>query len=97
MPDVWPADELKARDELHKRWLREIAGGIKVPTLWVYASRDLFYSEAATRGWFASFIQSGGTGKYIFINNHTLPSGHNVGQAPELWEREVAGFLADLE
>lgn len=97
MPDVWPADELKARNELHQRWMREIAGRIKVPALWVYASRDPFYSEAITRGLFATFIQSGGTGKFVFISNHSLPTGHNVGQAPELWEREVAEFMATLE
>jgi pimeloyl-ACP methyl ester carboxylesterase len=96
MPDVWPSDELKARVELHQQWLREIADRIKVPTLWIYGSRDPFYSEAVTRGMFDSFIQSGGVGKYVFISNHTLPTGHNVGQAPELWEREVAEFLASL-
>jgi pimeloyl-ACP methyl ester carboxylesterase len=97
MPDVWPADELKARVELHQRWLREIAGRIKVPTLWVYGSRDPFYTEAITKGMFDAFIQSGGTGKYVLIGNHTLPTGHNVAQAPELWEREVAEFVAPLE
>jgi len=97
MPDVWPADELKARVELHHRWLREMAGSIEARTLWVYGSRDPFYSEAVTRGMFDSFIQSGGTGKFFFVSNHALPTGHNVGQAPELWEREVAEFLASLE
>jgi pimeloyl-ACP methyl ester carboxylesterase len=97
MPDVWPADELKARKELHLRWLREIAGRMKVPTLWVYGSRDPFYSETVTRGMFDSFVENGGVGKYIFISDHALPTGHNVGQAPELWEREVANFLASLD
>jgi hypothetical protein len=46
---------------------------------------------------FEFFRQSGGVGKYIFISNHTLPTGHNVAQAPELWERDVAEFLASLE
>jgi pimeloyl-ACP methyl ester carboxylesterase len=97
MPDVWPAEELKARLDLHERWLREIAGRIKVPTLWIYGSRDPFYSEAATRSMFDFFKQSGGAGKYFFIDHHTLPTGHSVGQAPELWEREVAEFVASLE
>jgi pimeloyl-ACP methyl ester carboxylesterase len=97
MPDVWPADELKARVDLHHRWLREIAGRIKVPTLWIYGSRDPFYSESVTRNMFNFFTKSGAAGKYVFINNHTLPTGHNVAQAPELWEREVAEFIASLE
>lgn len=97
MPDVWPADELKARVELHQRWMREIAGRIKVPTLWIYGSRDPFYPESVTRGMFDSFVQGGGMGKYVFIGNHTLPTGHGIGQAPELWEREVAEFLESLK
>lgn len=97
MPDVWPPDELKARVELHHRWLREIASRIKAPTLWIYGSGDPFYPEAVTRGMFDFFVRNGGTGKYVYISNHTLPTGHNVGQAPELWKREVAEFLTTLE
>jgi pimeloyl-ACP methyl ester carboxylesterase len=97
MADAWPADELEARFALHRRWLSEIAARVKVPTLWIYGSRDPFYSEAKTRGMFDAFRQNGGVGKYVLVSNHTLPTGHNVGQAPELWEREAGDFLASLE
>lgn len=95
--DAWPAEENKARLELQQLWLREMAGRIKVPTLWIYGSRDPFYSEAATRAMFDAFTQGGGRGKYVFISNHALPTGHSVAQAPDLWERDVDEFLASLD
>ncbi|MDH5177113.1 MAG: alpha/beta hydrolase [Gammaproteobacteria bacterium] len=97
MTDAWPAEENKARLELHQQWLREMAGGIKAPTLWIYASRDPFYSEVTTRSMFDTFIKSGGKGKYVFVSDHSLPTGHSVGQAPELWGREADEFVASLE
>lgn len=97
MSDVWPADELEARREWHRQQLQEMARGIRVPTLWIYGSRDPFYSEVITRSLFDSYLQSGGKGQYLLIGNHTLPSGHNVGQAPELWERDVNSYLASIE
>jgi dienelactone hydrolase len=97
MADVWPAEENKARLELHNSWIREMAGRIKAPTLWIYASRDPFYAESSTRGMFDTFIQSGGEGKYVFVSDHALPTGHSVGQAPDLWGRDVDEFLASLD
>jgi pimeloyl-ACP methyl ester carboxylesterase len=97
MTDPWPAEENKARFELHQQWLRQMAGRIKAPTLWIYGSRDPFYSEATTRGMFDAFVQAGGKGRYLFISDHVLPTGHSVAQAPELWERAADEFLAALK
>jgi hypothetical protein len=43
---------------------KHLSFAVRVPSLWVYASRDPFYSEAVTRGMFDSFVQDGGAGKY---------------------------------
>jgi pimeloyl-ACP methyl ester carboxylesterase len=97
LADAWPEDELEARAAWHYERLKDIAARARAPTLWIYGSRDPFYSEAKTRDMFEAFRQAGGIGTYVFVSNHTLPTGHNVGQAPELWDREVGQFLALLE
>lgn len=95
--DTWSADENAARMTLQSELFRDAGARSKgVPTLWIYASRDPFYPENTTRAFFAAFTAGGGVGRYVFVPEHKLPSGHGVGGQPDLWSADVEPFLAGL-
>lgn len=95
--DDWPVDENAERLRLQRDALARIGQRLDgVPTQWVYASRDPFYAESTTRGFFASFTTAGGRGDYLFVDKHELPSGHSVATRPALWSAAVDAFLGRL-
>jgi pimeloyl-ACP methyl ester carboxylesterase len=67
------------------------------PSVWIYAARDPLYDEATTRELFRAYREGGGRGEYVFVRDHSLPSGHNVASALPLWEAAVEGFLKGLD
>ena len=68
-----------------------------MPTLWVYAARDPFYSGAVSRQLFEAFTGAGGNGRYHYVETHTLASGHAVATDATLWQQEAGAFLAALD
>ena len=88
--DAWPAEENAARVELQSRLLRGYGSRIKSPTAWIYASRDPFYPEAITRRFHDAFLAGGGSGPYVFVEQHDLSSGHAISSRPELWKEAAA-------
>ena len=96
--DTWDAQENAARLELQHRLFNEIGINLKgVPTLWIYASRDPFYSEATTRAFFTAFQSAGGTGEYFFVAEHNLRIGHIVATEPALWSTKLDSFITSLK
>jgi dienelactone hydrolase len=70
-----------------------------IPTLWLYAANDSFFSPDLSRRMFDAFVRAGGRGQYV-----ALPAfgsdGHRVFGAPDgraLWQPPVEKFLATLE
>jgi pimeloyl-ACP methyl ester carboxylesterase len=92
----WPAQENAARVELENRLFRSIGYRARAPSLWIYASRDPFYSEKTTRDFFAEFKTGGGTGRYFYVADHSLRIGHMVAADPKLWDKAVGSFLDNL-
>lgn len=94
--DEWPPEENSARQALADEWFRSAGRRARAPTLWIYASRDPFYSESTTRRFFEKFREGGGTGEYVFIAEHSLSIGHRVASEPKLWDAKVQTFLHAL-
>jgi dienelactone hydrolase len=92
----WPKEENEARRALLGRLIESIGRRVRAPTLWLYASRDPFYTEADSRALFDRFHQAGGKGDFFFVADHSLRIGHELATAPKLWDHEVAGFLAQV-
>ena len=94
MTDKWPEEENRLRLTLQRSLLAEAGKLYKGPTLWVYADADPFYPEALTRQLFEAYSTAGGSGRYVQVRNHKLPTGH---QPPvDLWQSDADNFLVAL-
>lgn len=93
----WPAEENRKRLTLQSSLLSQDGAKVAVPTLWIYAARDPFYSEATTRQWFASYVNGGGAGNYFFVGTHSLGNGHQVATNLSLWEAAAEAYLKGLD
>lgn len=85
--------ENKQRLDDQKTRLTRAAKQTRVPTIWFYAARDPFYREGVPQELFRFWQDAGGQGEFVFINDHSLPSGHNVAANVALWERQTDAFL----
>ncbi|HEX7182986.1 MAG TPA: hypothetical protein VF756_14180 [Thermoanaerobaculia bacterium] len=77
--------------------LARAAKRTRSPSVWVYAARDPFYREGVPRELFRSWQDAGGQGELVFINEHSLSSGHMVATNATLWERQVDAFLKAID
>jgi pimeloyl-ACP methyl ester carboxylesterase len=82
---------------LQRHRLASAARTVRVPTLWVHAARDPFYSDAVSRQLFEAFTGAGGNGRYHYVEAHTLASGHAVATDATLWAQQAGDFLAALD
>ena len=63
------------------------------PSVWFYAARDPFYNEAVVREFHRYWTDAGGKGEFVYIDDHTLPSGHVVATNQALWGKQVQALL----
>jgi pimeloyl-ACP methyl ester carboxylesterase len=89
--------ENKQRMDAQTVRLARAAKQTRAPSIWFYAARDPFYKEGVPRELLRSWQDAGGQAEYIFINDHSLPSGHIVASNVALWERQVDAFLKTIE
>jgi dienelactone hydrolase len=94
--DVYAVSENGAKMQFQTAQLAAAGAKARVPTLWIYAARDAFYSETVTRQFFKAFTGDGGRGEYIFISEHALQNGHNITTQLPLWSARADQFLAEL-
>jgi dienelactone hydrolase len=94
--DVYAVSENAAKMQFQIEQLAAAGTKARVPTLWIYAARDVFYSETVTRQFFKAFTNAGGRGDYVFINEHALPNGHTIATQLPLWSTRAEQFLAEL-
>jgi dienelactone hydrolase len=92
-----PAETRQTRVALQSERLAGYAKAMRAPALWIYAARDPFYDAAAPRQLFDAFKGAGGQGEFVFIDTHTLPTGHAVASDARLWRSAVEAFLAGVE
>jgi pimeloyl-ACP methyl ester carboxylesterase len=69
---------------------------VRMPTVWIYAVRDPFYSETVTRQFFRWFSEAGGRGDYVLVTGHSLPSGHQVANQLNLWSARAEELLDEV-
>ena len=86
----------KQRMDDHKLRLERAAKRFTGPSIWFYAARDPFYRDGAPQELHQYWTGAGGKAEFIFINDHTLPSGHNVAGNPALWGKQVQTLLDSI-
>jgi pimeloyl-ACP methyl ester carboxylesterase len=77
--------------------LKDAARKVTVPTIWIYADRDVFYNEPARQEMLRAWRDGGGKAEYIFFAEHQLPNPHAVHSAPALWGKQLDAFLKALD
>ncbi len=69
-----------------------------IPTLWLYASNDHFFSPALARGWYDEYIRAGGRAQFVELSDYGV-DGHELFDSSTslpLWTGPVAQFLSEL-
>jgi pimeloyl-ACP methyl ester carboxylesterase len=95
--DDYAAEMNDKRLKLQTDRLAAAAKTVRVPTLWIYAARDPFYGPVPTRAFFDAFISGGAKGNYVFVETHTLGSGHMVATDGSLWQQPADALLRELD
>lgn len=95
--DRLTAVENQQRMDDQKTRLTSAAKQTRAPSIWFYATRDPLYKEGVSRELFNSWQDAGGKAEYVFIDEHTLPSGHLIATNAALWERQAEAFLKTID
>lgn len=95
--DKYPASDNKLRLDAQTVRLARAAKQTGAPSIWVYAARDPFYNESTSREFFRTWREAGGQAEYVFVAEHSLPSGHAVASDAALWGRQVDDFLKTID
>lgn len=66
------------------------------PTLWLYGSRDSFYSLAHSRANFQAFRAAGGQGRFVGYELPAGQQGHFIRAQPELWRGDVDAYVGEV-
>jgi dienelactone hydrolase len=76
-------------------FFREATRQAVVPTLWLYADQDQYYSAAAIRRYRASFEEAGGPGPFYLVPD-LGGNGHFLVNKPLSWRPAVDAYLRAL-
>ena len=90
------ATELERRLALQDVALAPAARKAAVPTIWIYAAGDRFYSDAGRAGILRLWRDAGGKAEYLFVAEHTLPNAHFVHSDARYWRESMDRFLERL-
>lgn len=78
------------------RTLFEAGAGSAVPSLWLYAENDSFYSLPYSRTNFEAYETAGGAGAFHQFSRAPGVNGHFLINDPLLWETTMDAFLDQL-
>lgn len=95
--DNVPAEEFRRRVYVQTGQLTRAAKQATVPTIWIYADRDPFYNEALRQALLSAWRDAGGRAEYLFIAEHTLPTGHGTPQGVTYWRAKVDEYMQGIE
>ena len=87
----------KARMDDQKARLERAAKHFSGPSVWFYAARDPFYKDGVAQALYKYWTDVGGKGEFIYINDHTLQSGHLVATNSSLWSKQVQALLSKID
>jgi dienelactone hydrolase len=91
----WMGDGCRNVEQINPVIFRR-AAAYPGPILWLYGSRDSFYSLRHSRSNFEAFQAAGGKGRFVAYEMPAGQNGHFIAGRPELWESDVQGYLRDL-
>ncbi|MCD6079358.1 MAG: hypothetical protein K0R89_3302, partial [Ramlibacter sp.] len=91
----WMGDRCRNVEQINPVIFRR-ASAYPGPTLWLYGSRDSFYSLRHSRSNFEAFQSAGGKGRFVAYDLPSGQNGHFIAGRPDLWEADVQGYLHDL-
>lgn len=89
--------ENQQRMDKQKAILTGAAKRSNAPSIWFYASRDPFYKEGVPQELHRYWRDAGGRAEFVFIDDHSLRSGHVIATEPALWGSQVDALLKTME
>ncbi|WP_208989773.1 alpha/beta hydrolase family protein [Pseudovibrio brasiliensis] len=96
-PGAVAIDDYSARDlEQGERWFRMFGAGTTLPTLWVYAENEEFYSPMLARSFFKAYTSESDAEQELAILPLEGENGHDLflrDEGPKIWGPVVASFL----
>ncbi|WP_370153599.1 alpha/beta hydrolase [Ferrovibrio sp.] len=72
------------------------SSGQAVPSLWLYAANDSYYSPAAIRRWQDGYAAGGGAAQLYLFPPLAEADGHRLLDYPDLWESAADAFLHQI-
>jgi len=88
----WMGDRLPATRTINRE-VFERGARSALPTLWLYADHDPFYSLDHSRSNFDAFIRAGGLGKFHVLPVDDGQNGHHVVSDSPLWGELFEAFI----
>jgi hypothetical protein len=73
------------------------AGASPLPTLWLYAENDPYYSLRHSRANFDAFVKAGGSGTFLADRLAAGENGHFLIRHPDEWRRAVGSFIESID
>jgi pimeloyl-ACP methyl ester carboxylesterase len=77
----------------HRTRLVRAAKQARAPSIWFYASRDPLYKDGVPQELYRCWQDAGGRAEFVFVAEHSLPSGHAIATNGALWQRQADAFL----
>ena len=90
----WVGERCAASSQINPTLFRRAAAYPR-PMLWLYASRDSFYSLRHSRANFEAFQAAGGQGRFVAYDMPAGQEGHQIAGRPELWRAELDRYLRE--
>lgn len=81
----------------HKIRLERSARATQVASIWLYAARDPFYKDGVAAELHRYWTDAGGKGEFVYFNEHTLLTGHQVATNVALWGKPVDALLKTID
>ena len=89
--------ESKARMDYQKVRLQRAAKRFSGPSVWFYGARDPFYKDGVPQELHEYWLDAGGKGEFVYIDDRNLQSGHVIATNPTLWSKQVQALLSKID
>lgn len=88
----WVGERCAAAPQINQALFRRGAAYPR-PMLWLYASRDSFYSLRHSRANFEAFQAAGGQGRFVAYELPAGQEGHLIAGRPDLWRADLVDYV----
>lgn len=91
----WVGDRCPLVDRINPVLFRRAAAYPR-PMLWLYGSRDSFYSLHHSRANFEAFRAAGGRGRFVEYGMPAGQDGHHIADRPDIWRDDVEAYVREM-